>query len=139
MNERDMINAFMRGLVQRAGGLDAAGALIGAQLGGEVHKGTISKRLSGQLDWPLVEIMALEDAVGDPCVRRWLSRSLTDGGAQQDIMQSVASVLKEHGEAMGAALAFASGRGSLVDARKEVAESRAALRKLAAILEERAQ
>lgn len=135
MCDRVMIRAFMAGLIERAGGLDAAAAAIGARLGAEVSKGTVSKRMSGQLDWPLVEVMALEDAVGDPCVRRWLARSLPEAGQAASLMQGVADLSREHGEAVGAVLDLAAGRGCPDRARKEVADALVALSALAARLE----
>ena len=76
MSERRIIRAFMANLIEKAGGFDAAAAMIGARLGHDISKGSISKRQSGQLDWPLIEIMALEDAVGEQPVRRWLMHCL---------------------------------------------------------------
>lgn len=135
MSDRAMIRAFMAGLVERAGGVDAAAALIGARNGAEVSKGSISKRLTGHLDWPLVEIMALEDAVGDPCVRRWLARSLREIAEGQSLMQAAAEAVREHGEAVSAVMDFAAGRGTRADARKEVSESVTASARLAALME----
>ena len=135
MSDRLMIRSFMAGLVERAGGVDAAAALIGARLGAEVSKGSISKRLAGALDWPLVEVMALEDAVGDPCVRRWLARSLPEISEGQCVMAAAGEAVREHGEAVSAAMDFAAGRGSKAKAAKEAAEAITAAKKLAAALE----
>lgn len=135
MSEAAMIRAFMAGLVDRAGGVDAAAAVIGARLGHEVSKGSISKRLAGQLDWPLIEIMALEDAVGDRCVRQWLARSLPDATRGHSMMAMVASIAREHGEAVSAVMEFAAGRGDIARARKEVEDALSALTRLAADLE----
>lgn len=135
MSEAAMIRAFMAGLVDRAGGVDAAAAVIGARLGHEVSKGSISKRLAGQLDWPLIEIMALEDAVGDRCVRRWLARSLPEISEGQTLMQAAADVVREHGEAISAVMDFAAGRDCRAKARKEVADAVTASNRLAALME----
>lgn len=135
MSDRAMIRAFMSGLVERAGGVEPAAALIGARLGAEVSKGTISKRLAGHLDWPLVEIMALEDAVGDPCVRRWLARSLPEVAEGRSLLEGVAEAAREHGEAISAVVDVAAGRGCRVRARKEVADALVASKRLAAILD----
>lgn len=135
MSDRAMIRAFMAGLVERAGGVDAAAALIGARLGAEVSKGSISKRLAGHLDWPLVEIMALEDAVGDPCVRRWLARSLPEISEGQSLMQAAAEAVREHGEAVSAVMDFVAGRGCRAKARKEVSDAVTANKRLAALME----
>lgn len=135
MTDRAMIRAFMSGLVDRAGGVEASAALIGARLGADVSKGSISKRLAGHLDWPLVEIMALEDAVGDPCVRRWLARTLPDLIEGQTLIQATADAVREHGEAVSAVMDLASGRGDRATARKELAEAVTAARRLAAMME----
>jgi hypothetical protein len=135
MSDRLMIRTFMAGLVERAGGVDAAAALIGARLGDEVSKGSISKRLAGHLDWPLVEIMALEDAVGDPCVRRWLARSLPELAEGRSLMQAAAETVRENGEAVSAVMDFAAGRGSKARARKEVSDLVTASARLAALME----
>jgi hypothetical protein len=135
MDDRAMIRAFMAGLVGRAGGVDAAAALIGARLGGEVSKGSISKRLVGHLDWPLVEVMALEDAVGDPCVRRWLARSLPEIAKGQSLLAAAAVAVREHGEAVSAVMDYAAGIGGRAVAQKEVAEAVVAAGRLAAVME----
>ena len=126
----------MARLIDAAGGVDAAAALIGARLGHEVSKGSVSKRQSGQLDWPLVEVMALEDAVGQPLVRRWLAQSLPEACAAQSLMQGMAEVSREHGEAMAAVMELAAGKGSHTRARAELSEALQAIGALAAIVEE---
>lgn len=135
MSDRAMIRALMQGLVDRAGGVDATAALIGARLGEDVSKGSISKRNAGYLDWPLVEIMALEDAVGDPCVRRWLARSLPEIAEGQSLMQAASDMARETGEAMGAVMDLAAGRGCRVKARKELSEAVTAVKGLASLIE----
>ncbi|VDC28242.1 hypothetical protein [Pseudogemmobacter humi] len=135
MSDRMMIRALMQGLVDKVGGVDAAAALIGARLGTEVSKGSISKRNSGQLSWPLDEIMALEDAAGDPCVRRWLARSLPEIAQGHNLMQAAAEAVRESGEAVSAAMDYASGRGCRSTARKEAQEALTAVKGLASLLE----
>lgn len=135
MSDRLMIRALMQGLVARAGGVDAAAALIGARLGADVSKGSISKRNSGQLDWPLVEIMALEDAIGDRCVRRWLRQSDEEAMENCSLMQMAAIAVRENGEAVAATLDFVNGGGSRAKARKEAQEALTAAQNLAAKLE----
>lgn len=136
MSDRLMIRAVMAGLVERAGGVDASAALIGARLGTQVSKGSISKRLAGHLSWPLDEIMALEEAVGDLCVRRWLTTTVPEIAEGQNLMQAAAEAVREHGEAVSAVMDFASGRGSRAKARKEVSESVIASNRLAALMED---
>lgn len=136
MSDRAMIRAFMAGLVDRVGGVEPAAALIGARLGTEVSKGSISKRLAGHLDWPLVEIMALEDAAGHRCVRRWLAASLPEVAEGQSIMQGVADAAREHGEAVAAVMKYATSGTDRAQARKELAEAVHAIRHLAALLDD---
>lgn len=135
MHEAAMIRAFMAGLIARAGGVEAAAALIGARLGHEISKGSISKRQAGQLDWPLVEIIALEDAVGARPVRSWIARNLPELAEGHDLMRGLASVSKESGEAMSAVMRMLAGEGDRARARAEVQEALDALRVLAAGLE----
>lgn len=134
MDEAGMIRGFMAGLIRRAGGIEAAAELIGAGIGREVGKGTVSKRQSGHLDWPLVEIMALEDAVGDPCVRRWLERSLPEAAVSGDLMRGVADASKEAGEAISAVMGVLTRQGALPEAQREVSEALVAFGELAARL-----
>jgi hypothetical protein len=138
MSDRQIIRAFMGNLIDKVGGVDAASSVIGARLGADVSKGSISKRQAGHLDWPLVEIVALEDAVGDPCVRRWLARSLPEVASGQDLMQGVGRMAVETGEATSAVMEFASGRGSRSKARKEVQDVIVAVTHLAAQLDDEA-
>lgn len=136
MSDAAMVRAFMARLIEAAGGVDPAAALIGARLGHEVSKGSISKRQSGHLDWPLVEVMALEDALGLPVVRRWLAQTLPDATDTKTMAQGVAEVSREAGEAVAAVVNLMVGSGSRVSARKELAEARDALARLAARVEE---
>lgn len=137
MNDSAMIRSFMGGLIDRVGGYDAAAAHLSARLGHDVSKGTISKRQSGQLEWPLVEIMALEDAAGDRCVRRWLRRNDPEGTESEELLSLIASASKEGGEAMTALINLVSGRGDLTDARKELEESIAVKERIRAHLNQR--
>ena len=135
MSERQMISAFMQGLVDRAGGVDAAAALIGARLGTEISKGTISKRMTGKLGWPLDEIRALEKVLNDFPVSRWVAQSLPEAAEGLNIMQGAGAMAVETGEAMAAVMDFTSGRGSKDRARKEVQDAVAATAAMAALLE----
>jgi hypothetical protein len=135
VSNRAMIRVLMVRLVEKAGGVDAASALISARLDCEVGKGTISKRMAGHLEWPLVEIMALEDAVDDTCVRRWLAGSMPEAARAQSIMVAAAHSALEHGQAVAAALAVAGGKGDMAVARRELGEAAQALSGLLAALD----
>lgn len=130
-----MIRTLMVGLVERAGGVEPAAALIGARLGTDVSKGTISRRNSGQLSWPLEEIMALEDALGDQAVRRWLFRTVVPAQQETCLMSATTDLVRESGEAGSAVLAHLTGQGSKAAALKEVLESIEANQKLLKLLE----
>lgn len=137
MSERAMIRAFMASLIEKAGGMEAAAALIGARLGSDISKGTVSKRQAGHLDWPLVEIMALEDVIGDRCVRRWLSRSDPERAEAEELLDILADAGRESGEAWSAIVRYASGHGSLAEARKELEDAIAQKERLRAHLDSR--
>ena len=132
---RAMVGAFMGSLVERAGGVDAAAAIISARLGHEVSKGSISKRLHGQLGWPFEEIIALEDALGDHSASLWRARGLPEIAEGRSLLEDLADVARETGEALGAVAAVAGGTGSRAVAAKEVNDALIATKRLAAQLE----
>lgn len=136
MSDAAMIRAYMGRLIKAAGGVDAASALIGAALGREVSKGSVSKRQAGVLDWPLIEVWALEDALADPCISQFRSRSLPQEAEAQGLLQLMPDAARESGEALAAVMDLATGRGNRAVARKEVGEAYRALGKLAAHLED---
>lgn len=138
MSDAAMIRSFMARLIAAAGGVDPAAALIGARLGREVSKGSISKRQAGLLDWPLLEVWALEDALADPCISEFRSRSLPSHVQASGLLQLMPEVARESGEALAAVMDLASGRGNRDVARKEVAEAHRVLGRLAAQLEDEA-
>ena len=72
MSDSNMIRALMRPLIQKAGGLMPAATIIDAALGLPLDRDGLSRRKStlwqrqeGELEWPMVEVWALEDALGD--------------------------------------------------------------------------
>lgn len=135
MDDSAMIRAFMAQLIDRLHGVDAAAAVISARRGVEVSKGTISKRQAGQLEWPAVDIWAMQDALGVFCVddyRQQRRRDLTGG---DDLLAALAPVARESGEAVSAVMDFVAGRGSHAAARKEVSEALAVLQRTAAMLQ----
>lgn len=137
MSDRVLINQFMRALVTKAGGPASAASYIDAGLGiplqnGESTRvGTISKRLAGHLSWPLDEIMALEDALGDHPVRRWLTGTLPEAAQTADLMTCISESSREFGEAIGAVADLASGRGDRMRTMKEIHDARQAMDRLA--------
>ncbi|MBW4986061.1 hypothetical protein KZZ07_26395, partial [Mameliella sp. CS4] len=102
--------------------------------GGQVGKGTLSKYLSGQLQWPLAYVWALEDAAGRYPVSAVRGRAI---GARADprgcVYAAVGAASKEFGEAAEAALRVA---GSADGAERAVAlqEAREALDAMARLV-----
>lgn len=137
MSDRQIIQAFMAKLIEKAGGYDATAAIISARLGHDISKGSISKRQSLQLDWPFIEIIALEDSVGDPCVSLWRARRLPEVEDSMCLLRGAASLARESGEAFEAIADLAAGSGCRDKARKEVADLIVASKNVAAILDRR--
>jgi hypothetical protein len=129
-----MIRAHMARLVREAGGVEAAAALISADTGNEMSKGTVSKYNAGLLEWKLVEILALERAVGARPVSRWVANGVPEVGESASLMVAVAAAAKEHGEAIAAVIAASMGTGSLSIAKRELQEASVALQSLTATL-----
>lgn len=135
VDPRRVTNAAMQALIDGAFGcLDAAAATIAARLGHPVGKGTLSKRLSGQLGWPVDEVVALEDAAGRYPVTQMMARRLRAAGpgAAACIYAASGCVSKEVGEAVSAALSAAQSAdvGDTARALAEIDEGIAALREM---------
>lgn len=103
----EQINAAARALVHRLGCLDAAAETINAALGVSRAKGTISQRMNGQADWPVIDVMALENAVGSFPITNMLSRRIdgVDEAVTLPLTVLSGAMSKEAGEAVAAALA----------------------------------
>lgn len=135
-DDREMIRVLMSGLVRRVGGVEAAAAAIRAATGREPSKGSISKRMSGELSWPGEEIWALENVVGDHCVTDWRNRQRPEVAAALTLMQGVADAARESGEALAAAMQTAMNGRDRAAALKEVREAMAAMARIADQLEQ---
>ena len=96
----------MRALVHKIGCFDAVAAVINARWGGGASKGTISKKMNGQLDWTVADVIAVQDAAGDHSVTRILARAGDDmpSGVRVDPMELVSNSVRESAEAIGAVL-----------------------------------
>lgn len=97
----------MKSMIDWFGCLDAVAETINGRWGAGASKGTISKKVSGQLDWTLADIIAIEDAVGRFPVTRMMARRLEDRVAVADncLMMQTGIIAKESGEAVSAILA----------------------------------
>lgn len=138
MSDSAMIHALMIGLVEKAGGIENAARMIDARMGRPLdkdsqstRKGTVSKRVSGQLSWPLDEILALEDVTGHYAVRDWLrlSRGVVDDESAS-MMQLLSEATLESGQALSAAMASVGAGSCPAHAQKELAEAISALTRL---------
>ncbi|MEP5729590.1 MAG: hypothetical protein ABJL67_09445 [Sulfitobacter sp.] len=137
---RKLVNAQMAALIDGTFGcLDAAAETINARSGGSVTKGTLSKRLSGKLGWPVEDVAALEEVSGQHPVTNMLSRRKNGGRSTASSCLYAASGVasKEVGEAVSAALRAAQSADGddLADAIREASEAEIAMRRLKEALE----
>jgi len=104
---RKIAHANMKSIVDWFGCFDAVAESINARWGAGASKGTISKKASGQLDWTLADVIALEDASGRYPVTRLMARRLESRVVVTDenLMVQAGSIAKESGEAISAILA----------------------------------
>lgn len=137
---RKISRANMKSIVDWFGCFDAVAETINARWGGGASKGTISKKVSGALDWTLADVIALEDASGRFPVTRLMARRLETrvlmtGGC---LMLQSGAIAKESGEAIAAILAAeqSSGANERAQAIKEIDEAMYALRQARSRLEQ---
>lgn len=104
---RKIVRANMKSLVDWFGCYDAVAETFNARWGGGASKGTVSKKVSGNLDWTVADVIALEDASGRYPVTRMLARRLERSPALAggSLLQDGCSIAKESGEAISAILA----------------------------------
>lgn len=105
-DERKLVQAHMRSLIKGYGCLDAAAETINAHWDCETSKGTLSKKLSGQFDWTISDIIALEDGLDQHPVTRLLARRLepSEGEGVECLNEQSGVIAKECGEAVAAIL-----------------------------------
>lgn len=136
---RRILRANMRSLVDWFGCYDGVAETFNARWGGGASKGTISKKVTGTLDWTVADVIALEDAAGRFPVTRMLARRLENRPAAQGgcLLQDGSSIAKESGEAISAILAAeqSSGADERAQAVKEIDDAIFALRQARARLE----
>lgn len=136
---RKISRANMKSIVDWFGCFDAVAETINARWGGGASKGTISKKVSGTLDWTLADVIALEDASGRFPVTRLMARRLGNRVVMADhgLMTQSGIIAKESGEAVLAILAAeqSSGANEKAQAIKEIDEAMLALRQARSSLE----
>ncbi len=136
---RKIARAHMKTLVDWFGCYDAVAETLNARWGGGSSKGTISRKIGGNLEWTVADVIALEDAAGRYPVTRTLARRLEDrpvtGGGS--LLQDGSSIAKESGEAIAAILSAeqSASADERAQAVKEIDEAVLALRQARARLE----
>lgn len=126
---RFSVRAVMVALVDGFGCLDAVAETLAARWGAGVSKGTLSKKMGGQLDWTLADVIAIEDAARNYPVTRLLARRLARAEASPvagNLVSGGAGIAKEAGEAVSAVLTLSAlasaGEGARAEALREVRE-----------------
>jgi hypothetical protein len=136
---RKIVRANMKSLVDWFGCYDAVAETFNARWGGGASKGTVSKKVSGTLDWTVADVIALEDASGRYPVTRMLARRLEDRPAISTgcLLMDGSSIAKESGEAISAILAAeqSSSADDRAQAITEIDEAIYAMRQARARLE----
>lgn len=95
-----IMQMMFRGLVQQAGGVDAAAAVI-EQAWGAASKGTVSKMCSGQAEITLAAAIALEEAVGRyPITTRLFERIGHEFSQGGDLRAMAARLAQDSGSAV---------------------------------------
>ncbi|MFC3169245.1 hypothetical protein [Paracoccus fontiphilus] len=100
-----IIGSHMRAMVGRLGCFDAVAETINARWGAHTVKGTISRKVSGSLNWDVFDIVALEDALGcDPVTQTLVRRNIEAAVSGNNIspITDAAVISKENGEAIAA-------------------------------------
>lgn len=122
INEVD-VHAHMTILVQEYGSIDSVAALI------RNCKGTVSKKMSGQIPWSFMDVIRLEDGLRSYPLTSLSAQEVDQGHRQsQDLIVAAGKVAKEGGEAVEATLRAAQTQDpiDIATARREAAESREA-------------
>ncbi|MBD9528404.1 hypothetical protein [Paracoccus sp. PAR01] len=129
-----ILAAHMRSMVARFGCLDAAAETINARFGASVSKGTISRKLSGSLDWSVLDVAAMEAALGAYPVTRLMDQVRVQAAISGTIpntssIAQAASISRESGEAVASILAAEQSNcaGDIVQAIKEIDDALAAM------------
>lgn len=97
----------MRSLVSRIGCQDAAAEQINTRWDANSSKGLISRKVHGSASWGVLEVIALEDAVGKyPVTQMMIDRLTVDDSAPcACLVKQSGAIAKECGEAISAILA----------------------------------
>ena len=136
---RQISRANIKSIIEWFGCYDAVAETINARWGGGASKGTISKKVSGHLDWTIADLIALEDASGRYPVTRLLARRLENraDNAPDSLLLQTGLIARESGEAIAAILAAEQSSCAAENAQaiKEIDDATEALRLARAALE----
>ena len=121
---RKVVSAMMVGMIHRFGGYEAMVALLSARWGVSTSKGTLTKMAGGELEWSLSKVIAVEDALGEYPVTRFLADRMC-ASAPSNVQRAVATMAKETGEAMASALGSDDPAVTLKEAREAVVAAQA--------------
>ncbi|WP_114286007.1 hypothetical protein [Candidatus Halocynthiibacter alkanivorans] len=136
---RQIARANIKSIIDWFGCYDAVAETINARWGGGASKGTISKKVSGHLDWTIADLIALEDASGRYPVTRLLARRLENraDNAPDCLLIQTGLIARESGEAIAAILAAEQSSCAAENAQaiKEIDDATDALRSARAALE----
>jgi hypothetical protein len=136
---RQISRANIKSIIEWFGCYDAVAETINARWGGGASKGTISKKVSGHLDWTIADLIALEDASGRYPVTRLLARRLENraDNAPDSLLLQTGMIARESGEAIAAILAAEQSSCAAENAQaiKEIDDALEALRLARATLE----
>ncbi len=137
---RQISRANIKSIIEWFGCYDAVAETINARWGGGASKGTISKKVSGHLDWTIADLIALEDASDRYPVTRLLARRLENRAdyAPDSLLLQTGLIARESGEAIAAILAAerSSCAAENAQAIKEIDDAMEALRLARASLEQ---
>lgn len=131
-----LISAMMRGLIADVGGYDAVVAYFTQRTGQPCHKGTLSQKKNGTLDWTLMDVIILQEFAQRTPVTDWLVS--LDDDAQSTITREAAAarVAVESGELVAALIGATTPEGR-ARALKELGDVREAIEDAEDVLERR--
>ncbi|PPB79784.1 hypothetical protein LV82_02575 [Albidovulum inexpectatum] len=135
--QRLHIDTAMDAMCERYGDHDAIAELIAARWGTNTCHATISRKRSGSLSWSVMDVVAIEDALGSYPVTKLLARRIEWCRSSLSPVDAAKALAKEAGEAIAAmtGAALSGGLSDRAQAITEIDEAIEALRAARAALE----
>lgn len=133
MVTKEVIRATATSLINRLGCQEAAVEAINARWHGGCSKGLLSRKMHGHAEFTVMDVVALEDALGVYPLTKILARRLqgrSNGPVADCMIQQTGLIAKETGEAIAAILQAENSAGAQdrAQAITEIDEAIAALR-----------